>query len=181
MSRLGKTPINILKNVEVKVMPEKSISVKGPKGTIELGLKKGIMVEVKDSKVIVSISEKEKIPKADHGLYRALINNLIIGAGVGFKKELSLIGVGFRAAVKGKKLDLQVGFSHPTDIDIPEGIDVAVVKSVEITISGIDKQKVGHFAARVRSIKPPEPYKGKGIRYKDEYVRKKAGKSAKTK
>jgi large subunit ribosomal protein L6 len=178
MSRLGKTPINILKDVEVKVAGNK-LSVKGPKGNNEIELLKGIIVEIKEAKLYISI--EENVNNADYGLYRALINNLVIGVGVGFTKELVLIGVGFRAQLKGNKLDLQVGFSHPTEIEIPKGLEVTVNKSVEIIISGIDKQKVGHFASIVRGVKPPEPYKGKGIRYKDEYVRKKAGKSAKTK
>jgi large subunit ribosomal protein L6 len=180
MSRLGKTPINILKDVEVKVAANK-LSVKGPKGTNEIELLKGIIAEVNGSKLYISTDEKAEINNANHGLYRALINNLIIGVGIGFTKELALIGVGYRAQLKGNMLDLQVGYSHPTEIEIPKGIHVAVNKSVEIIITGIDKQKVGHFAAIVRDVKPPEPYKGKGIRYKDEYVRKKAGKSAKTK
>ena len=179
MSRLGKTPISILKGVEVKLTPGKLISVKGPKGTSELELKEGILVEVKDSQILVTLDEKSNLTKADYGLYRSLINNLVIGVGVGFVKELTLIGVGFRAAIKGKKLDLQVGFSHPTEIDIPEGIEVKVNKSTDVVLSSTNKQQLGLFAALVRAVRPPEPYKGKGIRYKDEYVRKKAGKSAK--
>ena len=121
------------------------------------------------------------LSKAMHGLYRSLINNMIVGVSVGFEKKLNLIGVGFRAAVAGKKIDLQLGYSHPTPLDIPEGLEVSVEKATTISIKGIDKQAVGQFAATVRSIRPPEPYKGKGVRYENEYVRKKAGKAAKGK
>jgi large subunit ribosomal protein L6 len=125
--------------------------------------------------------ENIKMPKTTHGLYRALINNMVIGVTKGFEMRLGLIGVGYRAAVQGQMLDLQLGFSHPTQIAIPKGISVTVDKSVTVIISGIDKHLVGQFAAAVRSMKPPEPYKGKGIRYENEFVRKKAGKAAKGK
>ncbi|NGX63075.1 MAG: 50S ribosomal protein L6 [Candidatus Anoxychlamydiales bacterium] len=178
MSRLGKIPIAIPKGTEAKVT-EDILNVKGPKGALSLKIQKGILVEIKDSQILVVLDEKIKLSSAMHGLYRSLINNMVEGTSKGFKKELTLIGVGFRAAVKGNKLDLQVGFSHPTDIEIPKDIQVKINKSVEIVIEGVDKQKVGQFAALVRSIKKPEPYKGKGIRYKEEYVRKKAGKAGK--
>ena len=179
MSRLGRIPIDLPKGVEVKLSPESVVDVKGPKGALVLEMKKGILLDIKDSKIHVSLDEKFKLTSAMYGLYRSLINNMVIGVSIGFKKELTLIGVGFRASVKGNKIDLQVGYSHPTDIEIPAGIQVKVNKSVEIVIEGSDKQKVGQFAALVRAIRKPEPYKGKGIRYKDEYVRKKAGKAAK--
>jgi len=179
MSRLGKTPIDLPKGVEVKISPDNIVEVKGPKGTLYLEVKKGIIFDIKDSKVNLSLDEKYKLTSAMYGLYRSLINNMVIGVSKGFKKELTLIGVGFRASVKGNKVDLQVGYSHPTDIEIPKDIQVKVNNSVEIVIEGPDKQKVGQFAALVRAIRKPEPYKGKGIRYKDEYVRKKAGKAAK--
>jgi len=178
MSRLGKIPIEIPKGTEAKIS-EGILNVKGPKGALGLEIPKGILVEIKDSQIVVVLDEKFKLSSAMHGLYRSLINNMVEGTSEGFKKELTLIGVGFRAAVKGNKLDLQVGFSHPTEIEIPKDIQVKVNKSVEIVVEGVDKQKVGQFAALVRAIKKPEPYKGKGIRYKDEYVRKKAGKAAK--
>lgn len=179
MSRLGKLPIDIPKGVEAKIGSDMVLNVKGPLGTLNLEIKKGILVDIKDSAIIISLDEKEKLTSAMHGLYRSLINNMVIGTHIGFKKELALVGVGFRANIKGNKIDLQVGFSHPTEIEIPKDIKVKINKSVEIIIEGTDKQKVGQFAALVRSIKKPEPYKGKGIRYKDEYVRKKAGKAAK--
>lgn len=180
MSRLGRIPIELPKEVEVKMSPENILSVKGPKGTLTLELKKGILLEVKDNKVFIKLDEKFNISSSFYGLYRSLIKNVIIGVSRGFKKELLLQGIGFRAQVKGNKLDFQIGYSHPTQIEIPQDIQVKVNKSVEIIIEGTDKQKVGQFAALVRAIRKPEPYKGKGIRYKDEYVRKKAGKAAKT-
>ncbi|NGX34501.1 MAG: 50S ribosomal protein L6 [Candidatus Anoxychlamydiales bacterium] len=179
MSRLGKIPIELPKGVELKVSPEGIVTVKGPKGTLNLEMKKGILLEIKDSKIHVSLDEKFKLTSAMYGLYRSLINNMVLGVSSGFKKELTLIGVGFRASIKENQIDLQVGYSHPTLVEIPKDLQVKINKSVEIVIEGADKQKVGQFAALVRSIRKPEPYKGKGIRYKDEYVRKKAGKSAK--
>ncbi len=179
MSRLGKIPIDIPKAVEVKLSPEGYLSIKGPKGTLGLEMKKGICLEMKDSKIQLILDEKFKPTSAMYGLYRSLIKNMVIGVSEGFKKELLLVGVGFRASVKGNKIDLQIGFSHPIEIEIPKDLQVKVNKSVEIIIEGADKQKVGQFAALIRALKKPEPYKGKGIRYKDEYVRKKAGKAAK--
>ncbi|NGX28017.1 MAG: 50S ribosomal protein L6 [Candidatus Anoxychlamydiales bacterium] len=179
MSRLGKIPIPIPKGVEAKFSDKRILSVKGPKGSLDFEIKPGIVLDLKDSQILVSLCEKIKLPFSEHGLYRALINNMLIGVEKGFKKELTLIGVGYRAALKGNQIDLQVGFSHPTLIDVPKGLSIKINKSVEIVIEGPDKQQVGQFAARVRSIRKPEPYKGKGIRYKDEYVRKKAGKAAK--
>jgi len=179
MSRLGKTPIKLPKGVEVK-LANNCVSVKGPKGQLTVDVIEGVDLKLEGDEALVTIDEA-RLTSAQHGLYRSLINNAIIGTSAGFSKELTLIGVGFRAAVKGKILDLQLGFSHPTELPIPEGIDVKVEKSTAVTISGIDKQQVGQFAATVRSKRPPEPYKGKGVRYKDEYVRKKAGKAAKGK
>jgi large subunit ribosomal protein L6 len=179
MSRLGRIPIAIPKGVELKVSPQNMLNVKGPKGNTSLELLKGIILEIIDGNAVIKVDEKSKVSSAEHGLFRALINNMIIGVDKGFKVELNLVGVGFRAQVKGNILELLVGFSHPKELEIPKDIKVTIEKSVAITIEGIDKQKVGQFAASVREVKKPEPYKGKGIRYKDEYVRKKAGKAAK--
>lgn len=126
-------------------------------------------------------ADEKKIKRPFLGLYRALIKNALLGVTEGFQKKLTLIGVGFRAGVKGNALELQLGFSHPIALTIPEGLKVSVDKSTAITIEGIDKRLVGQFAADIRSVRPPEPYKGKGVRYENEYVRKKAGKSAKSK
>lgn len=178
MSRKGKLPISIPKGVEVKING-RVVSVKGPKGTLTRELIQEVVVAVEDNQLIVSLEPKFSHASNMHGLYQALISNMVQGVSSGFEKKLEMVGVGFRAAVQGKLLDLQIGFSHPTKLPIPEGISVAIEKNTAISITGIDKQQVGQFAADVRSMRPPEPYKGKGIRYKDEYVRKKAGKAGK--
>ncbi len=180
MSRLGKSPIPLPKGVELKVN-DGVINVKGPKGTLSYPIQDGITLKMEDGFVIVEADEKVEMPRPTHGLFRAQINNMIIGVSKGFEKRLSLIGVGYRAAIQGHLLDLQLGFSHPTKLPIPKTVQVAIDKSVLIVITGIDKQAVGQFAAQVRGMKPPEPYKGKGIRYENEYVRKKAGKAGKGK
>lgn len=176
MSRKGNVPIAIPANVEVKVV-DNLVSVKGPKGSLQQKVAETVNVSVEKNLVTVAISEHPKAHSRWQGLYHSLINNMIVGTSQGFKKELELIGVGYRANVKGRALDLQLGFSHPTEVSIPDGIEIKVDKSI-IHIEGIDKQKVGQIAATIRSIRPPEPYQGKGIRYVGEYVRKKAGKSA---
>jgi large subunit ribosomal protein L6 len=180
MSRLGKMPIELPDKVEVRVA-NGQVQVKGPKGTVTRECLPGINVKIEDKRAFVTADESAEILGKDYGLQRALINNMIIGVSKGFEVRLSLIGVGYRAAVQGQMLDLQLGFSHPTKVAIPKGVNVVVEKSVLIIISGIDKHIVGQFAATVRGKKPPEPYKGKGIRYEQEFVRKKAGKAAKGK
>jgi large subunit ribosomal protein L6 len=180
MSRLGKTPIALPEKVEVKIAAG-TASVKGPKGTLSVPCPQGISVRVEEGRLFIEKDPSVDLPRTSHGLLRALINNMVIGVSKGFEVKLSLVGVGYRAALQGHKLDLQLGFSHPTQLQIPQGVHVAVDKSVTIIISGIDKHSVGQFAAQVRGMKPPEPYKGKGIRYENEYVRKKAGKAAKSK
>lgn len=177
MSRKGKLPIPVPKGVEVKVTPI-DVSVKGPKGTLHQTLIKGIEVNVKDNQIHVGLAKEHEDEGHYHGLYRTLILNMVDGVTNGFVTELEMVGVGYRAAVSGHHLDLSIGLSHPTKINIPEGVHVKVEKSIAIHISGVDKQKVGQFAATVRAARPPEPYQGKGIRYKGEYVRKKAGKAA---
>ena len=180
MSRLGKAPIPLPKGVKIKGS-KGEIEIKGDKGTLKKHFPEGISIKVDESQVTVEFDEKSGLAKPLFGLYRSLLNNIIIGVDEGFKKQLRLIGVGYRAVVKGDVLDLQLGFSHPSQVDIPNDIRIDVEKSTLITISGIDKQAVGQFAANVRALRPPEVYKGKGIRYIDEYVRKKSGKSAKGK
>jgi large subunit ribosomal protein L6 len=177
MSRKGKLPIALPKGVEVKVSPDE-ISVKGPKGTLHQKLLPAIQVRIESDVLHVELAEGCEKDGNYHGLYRSLIYNMVEGTTQGFQRELEMVGVGYRAAVQGHLLDLQIGFSHPTKISIPDGVQVKVEKNTAIVITGIDKHKVGHFAAIVRSMRPPEPYQGKGIRYKGEYVRKKAGKSA---
>ncbi len=180
MSRLGKSPIPVPKGVEIKAEKDQ-LHVKGPKGTLSFPLSQGLSVKLEEGFAFIEMDEAADLPRPAHGLLRATLNNMIIGVSKGFEKKLTMVGVGYRAALQGQKLDLQVGNSHPTQLPIPKAVQVAVDKSVTIVISGIDKQAVGQFAASVRSVKPPEPYKGKGIRYVDEYVRKKAGKAAKAK
>lgn len=180
MSRLGKAPIPLPKGVEVKVSGNQ-VSVKGPKGTLTQELPKGISARVEDQLLLVLRDDAVEMPKPTYGLMRATLNNMVVGASKGFEKRLALVGVGYRAAIQGHKLDLQLGFSHPTQIVIPKTVQVVVDKSVTIIITGTDKHAVGQFAAAVRAMKPPEPYKGKGVRYEEEYVRKKDGKAAKGK
>jgi large subunit ribosomal protein L6 len=180
MSRLGKSPIALPKGVELKIEGA-TLHVKGPKGTLSYALVPGISIKVEGGNAVIEKDEKVEMPKTTHGLYRALINNMVVGVSKGFEKRLSLIGVGYRAAISGNMLDLQLGFSHPTKMRIPPNVQVAIDKSVAISITGVDKHAVGQFAAAIRAMKPPEPYKGKGIRYENEYVRKKAGKAAKGK
>lgn len=180
MSRLGNKPIALSSGVDVTVSGTK-VTVKGPKGALDIDIEEGIAVKKEGEELIVSLEEGTKLASAKHGLYWSLIGNGVEGVTKGFEKQLKLIGVGYRAAVKGKVIDLQLGFSHPNELPIPEGIEVKVNSSTDIIISGADKQKVGQFAADIRAVRPPEPYKGKGVRYVDEYVRKKAGKAAKGK
>jgi large subunit ribosomal protein L6 len=177
MSRKGKQPIPLPKGVELKVSGNQ-LTVKGPKGTLTQELIPGIEVKVEGNEVIVGLTEDHKDDGHFHGLYRSIVNNMVHGTSQGFERKLEMIGVGYRAAVQGQLLDLQIGLSHPTKLPIPEGVQVKVEKNTSIQLSGIDKQKIGQFAATIRSVRPPEPYQGKGIRYEGEYVRKKAGKAA---
>ena len=180
MARYGKSPIPVPKGVEVK-LHEGKLNVKGAKGNLAIPLPEGIKVTLQNDNVIVEADEKANLAKPTHGLFRSMINNMVIGVSAGYEKRLSLVGVGYRAALSGSNLDLQLGFSHPLKVAIPSTIKVTIDKSVMIIITGIDKQVVGQFAAQVRALRPPEPYKGKGIRYENEFVRKKAGKAAKGK
>jgi len=180
MSRKGKAPIALPKGVEVQISPEQ-VSVKGPKGTLTQKLMAGISLAQENGELVVRTQNDTAEMSRFHGLYRVLINNMVLGTTTGFERRLEMIGVGYRAAVQGQLLDLQVGNSHPTKLEIPKGIQVTVEKNTQILVSGICKQEVGQFAAQIRAKKPPEPYQGKGIRYKGEHVRKKAGKAGKTK
>jgi len=178
MSRKGKLPIPLPKGVEVK-QDGIVLSVKGPKGAMDLRVMPIIQLDIQDEQIIVSLKEVKSTNRKWHGLFRALIANMVHGTSQGFEKRLVLIGTGYRANVQGNILDLQVGYSHPTQLNIPEGIEVkAEKKNTVLIVCGADKQRVGQFAADIRAVRPPEPYKGKGIRYENEYVRKKAGKAA---
>jgi large subunit ribosomal protein L6 len=181
MSRLGKMPVLLPKGVEIKGTKDGMLQVKGPKGTLSLQLPAGLHLKLEGQNATLERDEKIMPEGASHGLFRSLLKNHVIGVTDGYEVRLTMIGVGYRANVQGSKLDLQVGFSHPTFVEIPKGIQVVVDKGTLIMIKGIDKREVGQFAAAVRSVKPPEPYKGKGIRYENEFVRKKEGKAAKGK
>jgi large subunit ribosomal protein L6 len=179
MSRKGKMPIALPKGVEVK-QNGSSIVVKGPKGQLSQEIHAEIALRIEDGVLHVEPKiEADREINRHHGLVRSLVQNMVQGTSEGFQKKLELVGVGYRAALKGKMLDLQLGFSHPTELLIPEGLTVAIEKNTLITISGIDKREVGQFAAIVRGMKKPEPYQGKGIRYSGEAVRRKAGKAGK--
>jgi large subunit ribosomal protein L6 len=179
MSRIGNAPIELPTGVELKVKGS-DVEVKGSKGSLTLTVDPVLSVAVDDGVVTVERENDERASRARHGLTRALLNNMVVGVSEGFTKELNLVGVGYRAALKGKQLELQVGFSHPVVVDMPEGITFEVPEPTKIIVSGIDKQQVGQVAADIRAVRPPEPYKGKGIRYADEYVRRKAGKAGVT-
>jgi large subunit ribosomal protein L6 len=176
MSRLGKKPVNIPGNVKVAV-DKGIVAVEGPKGKLEYNIPLPIKVEVKGSEVRVSRPSDLKEHMSLHGLVRTLISNMIMGVTEGYKKELEIKGVGYKAQAQGPKLTLSLGFSHPVEYQVPEGITAETPKPTIIIIKGIDKVKVGEVAAELRDFHKPEPYKGKGIRYKDEYVRHKAGKT----
>lgn len=176
MSRVGNEPIIIPDGVGVTV-DDDGVTVKGPKGTLVDRFDKRIVVVVEDGVVRLSRVDEERESKALHGLSRALLSNMVVGVSEGYKKELRTEGVGYRANLQGSRLELQVGYSHPVHIEAPDGISFEVPEPTKIIVSGIDKQQVGQIAADIRRVRPPEPYKGKGIRYVGEYVRRKAGKA----
>lgn len=177
MSRIGNKPIQVPEKVTVNVQGS-GVQVKGPQGQLSGVIPAGIQVSVADGLVKVSRDDNEREIRARHGLVRNLIQNMVIGVTDGYVKNLEIIGVGYRADVKGKVLALTLGFSHGVNFPIPEGITIKVNKQTEIAIQGMDKQLVGETAARIRRFRPPEPYKGKGIKYANEVIIRKAGKSA---
>lgn len=178
MSRIGKKPVALPSGLKVDIKGN-SVVVEGPKGKMSIDMDSRISIENKDNEFILSRENEQKETKALHGLYRVLINNMITGVMQGYEKRLEINGTGFKAAVVGQKLTLNLGYSHPVVYDIPEGIKIAVEDSVKLVITGVDKHLVGHVAAVIRDFRPCEPYKAKGIRYSDEVVRRKAGKAAK--
>lgn len=177
MSRIGYSPITIPAGVDIKIEAENAVTVKGPKGTLSKKLHRDMIIEKNADTLLVKRPSEDKEHKSLHGLTRTLINNMVIGVTEGFSKTLEINGVGYRAAKQGNKLNLTLGFSHPVEMDPPEGITIDVPQPNQIVISGTDKQNVGQFAAQVREIRPPEPYKGKGIKYADEVIRRKEGKA----
>ena len=176
MSRIGETPVEIKKGVQVELEGRRVVA-SGPKGKLELTLPDLISAEVNDSQVRLKRGNDSKNARSLHGLSARLIANMITGVSEGFEKKLEIIGVGYRAQMEGRDLVMQLGFSHPVKFSPPEGVEISVEKNQKLTIRGCDKQQVGEAAARIRRFRPPEPYKGKGIRYQGEYVRRKAGKA----
>ncbi|MGH9790178.1 MAG: 50S ribosomal protein L6 [Candidatus Acidiferrales bacterium] len=177
MSRIGNKPIPVPKEVKVQ-LGASAIDVQGPKGKLKVALPQGLKLEQKDG-TLVAVRQSDEY-KARHGMLRALLANAVHGVSTGFKKELEIVGVGYRAEVKGKAVVFNLGFSHPIEFAIPEGIQVAVEKNTKLTVSGADKAQVGQVAADIRGLRPPDPYKQKGIRIAGERLKKKAGKAAAT-
>jgi len=176
MSRIGNMPIEIASGVEVKVVDGKVV-VKGPKGTLEAPVSDKLKVKVEGGKVVVERKGESREYKSQHGLGRTIIANMVAGVTAGFSKELEVQGVGFKANMAGNKLTLALGYSHIIELNIPDGIKIVVTDNTKLKVEGADKQKVGEVAARIRAFYPAEPYKGKGVRYKDERVRRKEGKT----
>lgn len=178
MSRIGRMPIDVPAGVTVTIDGQ-HVAVKGPKGELFLTVAEPIQVALDDNQVVVTRPNEERLSKSLHGLTRTLINNNIVGVTQGYEKKLEVVGTGYRVAAKGSSLELSLGFSHSVTVDPPQGITFAVEGNDKITVSGIDKQAVGEIAANIRKIRKPEPYKGKGVRYAGEQVRRKAGKAGK--
>lgn len=178
MSRIGKVPVIVESSVQVTITPENEVIVKGGKSTQSVKMKPEITAKFEDGKIAVTRGDDSKNTRALHGLYRALIQNAVTGVTTGFTKTLILNGVGYRSAVKGKVLEMNLGYSHPIQFQIPEGIEIAVEKNTTVHVKGASKELVGQVAAQIRGYREPEPYLGKGIRYSDEHIRRKAGKAA---
>ena len=175
MSRIGKQPIPIPKGVEVKLEGD-SITVQGPKGKLERSIHPKVKVDIESENIVVSVTDQTRETRAFHGLFRALIANMVTGVTSGFNKALEIVGVGYRAELKGRTAIFHLGYSHPIDFELPKGIDAQIDKT-KVTLSSIDKELLGRTAAKIRSFRKPEPYKGKGIKYADEVIRRKAGKA----
>ena len=179
MSRIGRLPVAIPAGVTVEVAENNKVTVKGPKGTLERELPTEMSIKVEGEEVVVTRPNDLKKMKALHGLTRTLINNMVVGVTEGYQKVLEVNGVGYRAAKSGKTLTLNLGYSHPVEMEDPEGVESAVEGQNKIIVKGIDKEKVGQYAAEIREKRAPEPYKGKGIKYADEVIRRKVGKTGK--
>jgi large subunit ribosomal protein L6 len=176
MSRIGKKPIAIPKGVSVKVAPD-AVEVQGPKGKLRQLLPPGIVFAQEDGHLVAKLQREDPELGKFHGLARSLVNNAILGVSEGFKKELDIVGIGYRAEVKGKQVHFALGYSHPVVFDIPNGIDIAIEKQTHITVTGPDRQLVGQVAANIRRLRKPDPYKQKGVRYTGEVLKKKVGKT----
>ena len=179
MSRIGNKEILVPAGVTVTVDEANLVSVKGPKGTLSEQISKDMIIEQEEGKILVKRPSEQKQHISLHGLSRTLINNMIVGVSEGYSKKLEIVGVGYRAAKQGKKLSLSLGFSHPVEMQDPEGIETEVPTQTEIIVKGINKQQVGNYAAKIRDWRKPEPYKGKGIKYAGEHIRRKEGKTGK--
>ena len=179
MSRIGKMPIAIPAGVTVEIAENNKVTVKGPKGTLERVLPSEMDIKMEGSEIVVSRPNDLKKMKSLHGLTRTLINNMVIGVTEGYEKKLEVNGVGYRAQKQGKKLVLSLGYSHPVEMEDPEGLETVLYGQNIIVVKGIDKEKVGQYAAEIRAKRAPEPYKGKGIKYADEVIRRKVGKTGK--
>ncbi|MEA2556472.1 MAG: large subunit ribosomal protein [Actinomycetota bacterium] len=179
MSRIGKQPINVPNGVDIAVAEGNVVTVKGPRGSLSQPMHPDMRILIEEGQARVERPDDESLHRSLHGLTRSLLANMVEGVTNGFEKRLQIIGVGYRAALKGKDLEVQAGYSHPVLVQVPEGIEFEVPAPTSIVVRGNDKQAVGEIAAKIRKIRKPEPYKGKGIRYEGEYVRKKAGKAAK--
>lgn len=177
MSRVGKNPIGLPEGVEVKIN-KGTVEVTGPKGNLSGEVNQDIKLDIKDGQLTVSRPNDSKYYKSLHGLYRSLLNNMVEGVTNGFEKKLEIVGVGYKAEMSKGRLNLQLGYSHSIVFLPPKGVEVVVADPTNISVRGIDKHLVGQVAAKIRSFRPPEPYKGKGIKYVDEYIRRKAGKTA---
>jgi large subunit ribosomal protein L6 len=178
MSRIGRLPITIPSNVEVTI-DGRNVTVKGPKGSLSRSLHPDMTLSREDGTLVVTRPTEQKTHKQLHGLTRTLVNNMVVGVTEGYRKGLEITGVGYRAALNGRKLTLNLGYSHQIDIEPPEGISFEVENPTRLAVVGIDKELVGQIAAKVRATRKPEPYKGKGVRYAGEYIRRKAGKAGK--
>jgi len=176
MSRIGRLPVPLTDGAKVEILG-RTVTVKGPKGSLAQELPGGINAEISDGKILVKRRDDSKPQRALHGLTRALLSNAVVGVTKGFTKDLEIQGVGYRAQLAGTNVSFTLGYTHPIEFPIPNGIQIAIEKQTKLTVTGIDRQQVGHVAAKIRSLRPPDVYKGKGVRYANEQVRKKAGKT----
>lgn len=179
MSRIGRMPIAIPAGVTVTITPDNVVTVKGPNGQLEKQMHKNITLKEENGQIVVTRPNDEKENRALHGLVRSLVNNMVVGVSEGYKKTLELVGVGYRAQLQGKKLVMNLGYSHPVEIEPLEGVEFEIVSPTKLIVKGIDKEKVGDAAADIRAWRKPEPYKGKGIKFEGEIIRRKVGKTGK--
>lgn len=178
MSRVGKAPVVIAGGVQVTISPTNEVVVKGAKSSMKVSMRPEVSAKVEGNQIVLTRKDDTSVARSLHGLYRALIQNAMTGVTTGFTKSLDLVGVGYRAAVSGKKLELSLGYSHPIHFPIPDGIEIKVDKQTNISVTGASRELVGQVAAKIRGFRPPEPYLGKGVKYTDEKLRRKEGKSA---